>query len=77
MAKVSTVLKEKGGFDAALKTALDAYTALAGKTGDATTVVAKQLEAVRAAAVAQQVVVGQFWTDPKLQDAIRTAAAGS
>ena len=72
-AKVSGALEAKNNADAPLKKALDAYTALSDKPGDLTTTRAAQKTAVEAAAVAQQVLVGQFWTDPKLQDAIRLA----
>ena len=54
--------------DAALKTALDGYTGMAGATGDAAKVAAANKAAVEAVAIAQQVLVGQFWTDPKLQE---------
>ena len=74
LAKVSAALKAKNGADAALKTALDAYAALTDKAGDATTVGNSEEAALQACRVAQQVVVGQFWTDPKLQDAIKQAA---
>ncbi|MBI4233112.1 MAG: hypothetical protein HY686_01575, partial [Chloroflexi bacterium] len=74
LGNVTAALKAKNNADAALKTALDAYAALAGKAGDAGTVGNAEVAAVRAAAVAQQALVGQFWTDPKLQDAIRQAA---
>ena len=52
--------------DAALKTALDNYVALAGQAGDAAKVRAANKAALEAAGVAQQALVGQFWTDPKL-----------
>jgi uncharacterized cupredoxin-like copper-binding protein len=70
---VSGALKAKNGADAALKKALDAYTAVAGAAGDATTVQAAQTAAVQAAAVAQQVLAGQFWTNPKFKDAYQVA----
>lgn len=73
-ANVSAALKARNGADAALKKALDAYAAVAAKAGDATTVSTAQQAALDAAGVAQQVLVGQFWTDSKLQDAIRQAA---
>ena len=76
LAKVAAALKAKTpSADAALKTALDNYAALADKAGDATTVGAAQAAAVQAARVAQQVMVGQFWTDTKLQTAILQASA--
>ncbi|GEM_PF-649707 len=73
-ASVTVALKAKSGNDAALKTALDAYAGLAGKAGDASTVSAAQKKAVEAVWVAQQWLAGQFWTNPKLQEAIRQAA---
>lgn len=65
-------LKAKNA-DAALKKALDAYTALADKPGELTTVRPAHKAAVEAAAVAQQALVGQFWTDSKFKDALRQA----
>lgn len=73
---VAAPLNAKGGADAALKKALDAYTALATQAGDATAVQGAQTAAVQAARVAQQTLVGQFWTDPKFKDAL-TAALSS
>jgi uncharacterized cupredoxin-like copper-binding protein len=72
-AKVSAALKAKNDADVPFKKALDAYTALSDKSGDATTTRAAQKAAFEAAAVAQQVLVGQFWTDPKFKDAITAA----
>lgn len=71
--KVSVALAAKSA-DTALKTALDAYTALSDKNGDVSKVRAANQTAIDAVAVAQQALVGQFWADPKLKDAI--AAAG-
>ncbi len=56
--------------DAALKTALDNYAALAAAAGDATKAQAANKAALEAVAIGQQVIVGQFWTDAKLQAAI-------
>lgn len=72
---VSGPLKAKSTTEAPLKKALDAYTAVSDKAGDATAVSAAQKAAVEAAAVAQQALVGQFWTDSKFKDALRQAAS--
>lgn len=53
--------------DAALKSALDAYAAAAVAGGDAAKVAAAARAAQEAVAVAQQVIAGQFWTEPRLQ----------
>jgi uncharacterized cupredoxin-like copper-binding protein len=66
-------LKAKSNADAPLQKALDAYVALADKAGDAATIATNQKAAVEAVGVAQQWIVGQFWTDPKLKDAISAA----
>jgi len=71
---VSPALKAKNA-DAALKKALDAYVAVAGGAGDPITAQSTAQAAVEQAAIAQQWVIGQFWTDPKLKDAISQAAA--
>jgi len=70
---VAPALKAKNGADAALQKALDAYTSIAGKAGDAATIATTQKAAIEAVGVAQQWIVGQFWTDPKLKDAIAAA----
>lgn len=72
-ASVAPTLKAKNGADAALKKALDAYAAVASKSGDVPSVAAAEKTAFEATAVAQQWVVGQFWTDPKLKEAISAA----
>ena len=64
--RVKPALAAKGA-DAALKKLIDTYTDLAGKAGDAKEVGDANLAAVRGVAVAEQVLVGQFWTDPKVQ----------
>jgi uncharacterized cupredoxin-like copper-binding protein len=69
-ASVSAALKAKNA-DAALQKALDAYAALSDKSGDSSTVSAANKAAIEAVAIAQQWLVGQFWTNPKLQDAIK------
>lgn len=74
LSRVSAALKAKNDADAPLKKALDAYAALADKSGDLTTARAAEKAAIQAAAIAQQVLVGQFWTDPRLQDAIKAAS---
>jgi len=71
-ANVSGALKAKNADAAPLK-ALNAYTALSDKPGDASQVSAANKQAVEAVAVAQQWVGGQFWTDPKFKDALSAA----
>jgi hypothetical protein len=66
---VSAPLKAKAA-DATLKTALDAYAALATQAGDATKTRSANKTAIEAVWTAQQVLVGQLWGDPKLQDEI-------
>ncbi len=68
-----TVLQAKAGADVAPKKALDAYMVSAGQAGDAKTATAANKAAVEAVAIAQQAVVGQFWTDPKFQEAFQQA----
>ncbi len=63
---VSAALKAKAA-DATLKAALDAYAALAAQPGDATKARAANKTAIEAVWTAQQVLIGQFWADPKLQ----------
>ncbi len=72
---ISSALRTKNNADAPLKKALDAYTAVSDKAGDAAAVSAAEKAAVQAAAVAQQALVGQFWTDPKFKDALRQEAS--
>lgn len=72
-AKVAAPLKARSGADAAPQKALTTYSDMAGKAGDATTVAAAQKTAVEAVLVAQQWIVGQFWMDPKLKEAISAA----
>jgi hypothetical protein len=69
---VAALLKAKGA-DANLKKALDAYAALADRPGDATKVRSAWQAAVDATGVAQQVLVGQFWTEPRLRASIATS----
>ena len=70
---VAPALKAKNGADAALQKALDSYAGIADKAGDLSTIATTQKAAVEAVAVAQQWIVGQFWADPKLKDAISAA----
>ena len=72
-AKVVPALTAKRGNNAAVQTALDAYIALADKAGDASAVSAANTAAAELIPVSQQWFVGQFWGDPKLQDAIAAA----
>ena len=65
--RVQPALAAKGA-DAALKKLIDTYTALAGAAGDAKAVGDANLAAVRGVAVAEQVVLGQFWGDKAVQD---------
>jgi hypothetical protein len=67
--RVQPALASKGS-DVVLKKAIDDYTALAGAAGDATKVTAANKAALDAVAVARQVLVGQFWTDAKVQSYI-------
>jgi hypothetical protein len=69
-AKVQPILAAKNGSDVALKTALGAYAALAGAAGDTAKVKAANRTAYEAVFVAQQVIVGQFWADSKLQSVL-------
>jgi hypothetical protein len=55
------------GADTALFKLIDTYTQLAGAAGDAKEVGDANLAAVRGVAVAEQALLGQFWTDPKVQ----------
>ena len=73
---VAGALKAKNGADTAVQKALDVYAALSDKPGDANTVIAAQKAAFEAVAIGQQWIVGQFWTDPKLKDAITAALTG-
>jgi hypothetical protein len=68
--KVQPTLAAKNGTDVALKTALTGYATLAAAAGDAGKLKAAQRTATDAVLVAQQVIVGQFWSDAKLQAAI-------
>jgi hypothetical protein len=67
--RVQPALAAKGA-DAALKKLIDTYSTLAGAAGDAKEVGDANLAAVRGVAVAEQVLLGQFWGDPKVQAAI-------
>ncbi len=69
---VAEPLKAKSA-GANLKTPLDAYAGLAGQQGDAGKVRDANRAAVEAAAVAQQTLAGQWWTDPAFQNALKQA----
>jgi hypothetical protein len=69
-AAIQPKLAAHNGADVALQTALGAYAEVAGAAGDATAVAAANKAAQNALLVAQQVFVGQFWTDKALQDKI-------
>ena len=64
--RVQPALAAKGA-DVALKKLIDTYTTLAGAAGDPKEVGDANLAAVRGVAVAEQVLLGQFWGDPKVQ----------
>jgi hypothetical protein len=63
---VQPALAEKNA-DAALRGGLQTYAGTAVEGGDSSKVAASYKAAVEAVAVAQQVIAGQFWTDPALQ----------
>lgn len=58
--------------DAPLKTALDNYGALAGAAGDEVKAASTNKAAIEQASIAQQVIAGQFWTDPALKSYLAT-----
>lgn len=65
--RVAPYLAVKGA-DGAVKSAVDAYVELAGAAGDAKDVGDANVAAIRATYVAEQAIVGQFWTDAAVQD---------
>ncbi len=65
--RAKPALAVKGG-DVALKRAIDAYAELAAAAGDAKEVGDANLAAIRAVAVAEQVLLGQFWAESSVQD---------
>jgi hypothetical protein len=67
--RVQPALAAKGA-DAALKKLIDTYTALAGAAGDPKEVGDANLAAVRGVAVAEQVLLGQFWSQDIVQSYI-------
>jgi hypothetical protein len=69
--RVQPALAVKGA-DAALKKLIDTYTALAGAAGDAKEVGDANLAAVRGVAVAEQVLLGQFWNQDIVQSYLDT-----
>ncbi len=71
-ASVAGPLKAKA-LDAAFKSNLDAYVAMAGSAGDQAKVAAANKAAIEAGEIAIQGLVGQFWTDTKLAPAIAAA----
>jgi hypothetical protein len=77
MERVTATLQAKSGADAPLQKALDTYKGLAGQAGDAAAVRAANKAAIEAVAIAQQVVGGQFWLDPKFKDAYQQAMNAS
>jgi hypothetical protein len=65
--RVQPALAAKGA-DAALKKLIDTYTTLSGAAGDPKEVGDANTAAVRGVAVAEQVLLGQFWSDKAVQD---------
>jgi hypothetical protein len=65
--RVQPALAAKGA-DAALRKLIDTYSKLAGAAGDAKEVGDANLAAVRGVAVAEQALLGQFWTEGSVQD---------
>ena len=70
---VSAALQARGGADAAVKKALDAYAPLAEQAGDAAQTQVANKAAIEAIAIGQQALVGQFWTDPAFVKAYQAA----
>lgn len=64
--RLQPALSDKGS-DGGLKKALDDFSAVAGPAGDAAKVSSTNDAALAAVALARQVLVGQFWTDPRVQ----------
>lgn len=75
--RVSSALQAKSGADAPLQKALETYRDVAGQPGDLDAVRAANKAAVEAVAVAQQTVVGQFWTEPTFKDAYQWAVTSA
>jgi hypothetical protein len=75
--RVTSTLQAKGGADAPLQKALEAYRTVAAQPGDAAAVRAANKAAIEAVAVAQQAVVGQFWTDSAFKDAYQRAMSAT
>lgn len=66
-AKVQAALAAHNGADTALKETLVEYAKVVGKGGDAAKTSGLATKAVEAAAIGQQVFVGQFWTASEVQ----------
>ncbi len=60
--------------DAALKTALDGYAAVASAPGDAAKAASTNKAAVEAVGIAEQVLADQFWTTLSRQSFVATLA---
>jgi hypothetical protein len=69
--KVQANLAAKSA-DAPLKTALDNYGAIAAAAGDKAKAASTNKAAIEQASIAQQVIAGQFWTDPALKSYLAT-----
>ena len=75
LAPLLATLQARAGSDAPVQKALDAYIQAANQATDAAQARAANKAAVEAVAIAQQVLAGQFWTDPGFQTAYRNALA--
>jgi TetR/AcrR family transcriptional repressor of nem operon len=75
LASVAGSLQARAGADGPVHKALDTYIAAATGGSDADQVHAANKAALEAVAIGQQVLAGQFWTDPAFQTAYRTALA--
>jgi hypothetical protein len=69
----AAALGTRGGMDAAVKKALEAYAGALDASGDAASSAGQA--ALDAVFTAEQAVGGQFWTDPAFQTAYRAALA--
>jgi FTR1 family protein len=72
---MSATLQARGGADVAVKKVLDAYVGAVEQASDGAQVRAANQAATDAVAIAQQALVGQFWTDFGFQTAYQRALA--
>jgi hypothetical protein len=71
--RVLPALQAKGNAEMPVRRSLDAYTPLTDGPGDPASVRSANRAAIESAAIAQQALVGQFWTDPAFQSAYQQA----